>query len=99
MQKRRHRPAALEYAVFGLTAFLAMFLLYELAKRRVKAPVLPPPPAVSAYAPAPPAAPEAPGTEEPSERAGRGPLPPVKAVRAEKVKPRRAPPVIPAPVR
>ncbi|MDX6769603.1 MAG: hypothetical protein SF051_08735, partial [Elusimicrobiota bacterium] len=82
--KRRGRPAALEYAVFGLAAFLALFLIYEAAKRAapvaparsggvapVRADLAADPPTV--FAPV-----------EPPERGGVGPLPRIATDRIER---------------
>lgn len=95
--KRRERPAAIDYAVFVIAAFLALFLVYEVAKRGARAPV-PPPPAPKPYAPqaAPAPLPVAPVPRiEPPEQVGVGGLPPITIDRVEKR--RRRPPASPVP--
>jgi hypothetical protein len=87
--KRRHRPASLDYAVFAVAAFLALFLVYEVAKRRVKPQTAPqdaaqpfiPPPGFAA----PP--PEVRAPDMPPERGGRGPMPEIAVDRVVKRRP------------
>lgn len=96
-RKRRERPPVLEWTVFALAAFLALFLVYEVAKRRVK-----PPQPVAAPIDVPPvslvperAAPVAP-SNQPPERLGKGTIAPL---RTENLKAKRPATVIPAPPR
>lgn len=85
--RRRHRPASLDYAVFAVAGALALFLAFEVAKRRVKPqpseateqPFIPPPgfvpPAATPYVP-----------DEPPERGGRR-MPEIAVDRVEKRRP------------
>ncbi len=95
--KRRHRPASLDYAVFAVAGFLALFLVYEVAKRRVK-PTPPPPAAAQPFIP-PPGFAAAPATvfapPLPPERGGKGPLPAIAVDRVEKRRPAAAVPLPP----
>lgn len=91
MQKRRQRPAVVEYAVFALAAFLALFLVYEVAKRRVRPAV----PAGYALPDAPPLPPEAAPLKarEPQQAVGQGMLPRHHVDRVERPKRRPGAPI------
>lgn len=84
-RRRRERPKLFEWTVFVVAGALALFLVYEVAKRRVKpAPQRP----VSLYAEAPPAPSSSlpPSQQEPPERALKGRT---AAFKTERRKPRK----------
>jgi hypothetical protein len=68
-RRRRERPPVFEWTVFAVAGFLALFIVYEVAKRRVK-PAAPPAAASAILAPAAPSAPPAapPSVSDPPER-------------------------------
>jgi hypothetical protein len=95
-RKRRERPPVFEWTVFAVAGFLALFIAYEVAKRRVK-PVPPSQPAASLLAPAGPSAPPAapPSVSDPPEKPLKGHSYPIKTERRLPKKPSD----VPAPAR